>query len=106
MSCIAEIVDTLSESTAVSASTSQCIWVAIAVFLAGVVSIKSMHKKLPPTALEILEKETTAIDDVLKKGIEDNILPILLLNARQHSTGKQWGLFFGLFSLISLPGSD
>ena len=74
MSCISEIVDTLSESTAASASTSQRIWVAIAVFLAGVVIIKSMHKKLPPTALEILEKETTAIDDVLKKGIEDDIL--------------------------------
>ena len=76
MSCISEIVDTLSESTAASASASQRVWliVTIVVFLASVVIAKTGHKKLPPTALEILEKETTAIDDVLKKGIEDDIL--------------------------------
>ena len=76
MSCISEIVDTLSESTAASASNSQRIWVTIAVFLAGVVIIKSMHKKFPPTALKILEKEITAVDDMLKEGMANGIFDL------------------------------
>ena len=76
MSYASEIVDTLSESTAGSASTSQYIWITIAVLLAGVIIIKAMHKKLPPTALETLAKEISAIDDMLKEGTVNGIFDL------------------------------
>ena len=71
MSYVSEIVDTVSESTAASASASQRGWfiATSAIFLASVVIVKSMSAKLPSTAFEILEKEISAIDDVLRKGI-------------------------------------
>ena len=77
MSYVSEIVDTLSESTAASASASQRVLiVTIVVFLASVVIANTGHKKLPPTALEILKKEITAIDDMLKEGTENGIFDL------------------------------
>ena len=75
---VSEIVDTLSESTAASASASQRIRLIVTtvVFLASVVIAKMGHKKLPPLALEILKKEITAIDDMLKEGIVNGILDL------------------------------
>ena len=74
MSYVSEIVDTLSESTAASASASQCVLiVTIVVFLASVIIAKTGHKKLPPTTLEILKKEIMVIDDMLKEGTVNGI---------------------------------
>ena len=78
MSYVSEIVDTVSESVAASASAGHWqLWfiiVTITVFFASMVIANSMHQNLPATALEIFAKEISVTDDVLMEGIVNDIL--------------------------------